>query len=281
MYNLRYHIASLVGVFLALALGLVLGGLVVQRGTVSRQQTALVEGLRGEFATLRSTNAALTKQNEALTSFSEDMSDAWVADRLVGKNVVILTSAGRNDGLSAATDAVESAGGTPIVITATGAALSLSDEDVRSKIASGSEFSSDLVASVATSLAAEWSQPAQKRPVTDALVEAGALTVDGFEPGMAAYGFVDIAQQGRKVDAAGIAIAQGFERLKAKAVVGESASLKTGLAEAAAQKGLASFDTLGSGVGQYTMIALLTGAESGYYGVGDAAVAVYPPPPVE
>ena len=31
MYNLRYHIASLAGVFLALALGLILGGLVVSQ----------------------------------------------------------------------------------------------------------------------------------------------------------------------------------------------------------------------------------------------------------
>ena len=43
MYNIRYHIASLVAVFLALALGLVLGGLVVQQGTFSKQQKALVE----------------------------------------------------------------------------------------------------------------------------------------------------------------------------------------------------------------------------------------------
>ena len=38
MYNIRYHIASLVAVFLALALGLVLGGLVVRQGGFDKQQ---------------------------------------------------------------------------------------------------------------------------------------------------------------------------------------------------------------------------------------------------
>ena len=115
MYNLRYHIASLVGVFLALALGLVLGGLVVQRGTVDRQQGALVEGLRNEFATLRAENKLLTEQNQILSGFSQDMTREWIADRLVGKNVLVLAHAGRTDGLGAATEAIRSAGGTPVV----------------------------------------------------------------------------------------------------------------------------------------------------------------------
>ena len=36
MYNLRYHIASLVAVFLALAVGLLLGTVVVERGELDR-----------------------------------------------------------------------------------------------------------------------------------------------------------------------------------------------------------------------------------------------------
>jgi len=281
MYNLRYHIASLVGVFLALALGLVLGGLVVQRGTISRQQTALVEGLRGEFATLRSGNAALTEENEILGAFAEDMSREWVADRLVGKNVIVLTGTGRNDGLAAATEAIESAGGTPVVITMSAPELSLNDSAVRSRLASGSEFSSQLLASVTTSLAAEWTQPLQERPVTEALVAAGALNVEGFDPGMAAWGLVDIGSQGKVPDVGGIALAQAFQRVKAKVVVGESASLQTGLAAAAAQKELPAFDTLGTAVGRYTLVALMTGAESGLYGTGEAATAPYPAPPAK
>ena len=55
MYNVRYHIASLVSVFLALALGLVLGGLIVDK-TPTTSQSSLVTGLKQEFETLRADN---------------------------------------------------------------------------------------------------------------------------------------------------------------------------------------------------------------------------------
>lgn len=281
MYNLRYHIASLVGVFLALALGLVLGGLVVQRGTVSGQQAALVQGLQGEFKTLRSDNEKLATENDALSSFSDEMADAWITDRLVGKNVVILTGSGRNDGLSEATDAVESAGGTAIVITMRKPALSLEDDTVRSRIASGSTFSADLLASVASSLAVEWTQPERDRPLTQALVEADALTIEGYEPGMVAWGIVNIAHHEGAADMAGVALAQDFDRLEAHAVIGEMTATDTGLISAASQKGLSALNTLGTAIGRYTLVALLTGADPGVYGVGENAIAVFPPLPAE
>ena len=55
MYNIRYHIASLASVFLALALGLVLGGLIVDK-TPSSAQSVLVTGLKQEFEILRVDN---------------------------------------------------------------------------------------------------------------------------------------------------------------------------------------------------------------------------------
>jgi len=279
MYNLRYHIASLVGVFLALALGLVLGGLVVQRGTVDRQQGALVAGLRSEFATLRADNRELTNRNEVLTAFSADMTDAWAAGRLTDKNVVLLTTAGRSDGLQAATEAVRAAGGNPIVVTVSDVDFALADDDVRSAVASGSAFSPELVASVATSLAAEWTGPAQTRPLTRALVDAGALTVEGLDPGMEADALVDVASIAPRTDAAPLAVASAFERGGAPAVVAQTPTSKSTAVVSAAERELSAFDTLGTEVGRYTLVALLTGAEPGFYGTHDAAVAPYPPLP--
>ena len=59
MYNIRYHIASLVAVFLALALGLVLGGLVVRQGGFDQQQSAIVSGLQKDFTKLKRQNTTL------------------------------------------------------------------------------------------------------------------------------------------------------------------------------------------------------------------------------
>ena len=91
MFNIRYHIASLVGVFLTLALGLMLGGLVVQQGAVERQQSALVDGLRKEFAQIREDNQSLTAENEALAGFSGQLTDAWAAERLDGQTVLVVS----------------------------------------------------------------------------------------------------------------------------------------------------------------------------------------------
>ncbi len=279
MYNLRYHIASLVGVFLALALGLVLGGLVVQRGTVDRQQGALVEGLRTEFATLRAENKLLTEQNQTLASFSTDMTAMWIQNRLVGKNVLVLAHAGRTDGLAAATEAIRSAGGTPIVVTVNDLDFGLSELDVRSAVSSGSEFGPDLVASVAASLAAEWAEPTRKRPLTDALVGAGSLTVEGLDPGMAAFAMVDVAAASRKTDSGSLALATSFAKRDATAIVAQTPLSKSGAALSASERDLPAFDTLGTEIGTYTLIALMTGAEPGFYGVGEGTSAPYPPLP--
>ena len=72
MYNLRYHIASLVAVFLALAIGIVLGGLVVRQGVFDTQQRALVSSLQSEFNSIKKQNTALksslTLEETAVTS---------------------------------------------------------------------------------------------------------------------------------------------------------------------------------------------------------------------
>ena len=104
---------------------------------------------------------------------------------------------------------------------------------------------------------------------------------ENLEPGRAAWGMVDIALQGREPDAGGIALAQAFARAKAAAVVGESGTLKTGLAAAAAEKRLPAFDTLGTDIGRYTLVALMSGADSGYYGLGEQADAAFPKLPAE
>jgi len=42
---------------------------------------------------------------------------------------------------------------------------------------------------------------------------------------------------------------------------------------------MSALDTLGTDIGAYTLVALLSGATPGYYGQGEAATAAYPPLP--
>ena len=90
VYNIRYHIASLLSVFIALAIGLVLGGLVVNTGTFDEQSNALIKSLREEFDKIHEENALLAEQNKQLEALSAGFVDTWAADRLAGQTVYIM-----------------------------------------------------------------------------------------------------------------------------------------------------------------------------------------------
>ena len=68
--RIRSLIASLVAVFLALSVGLVLGSIVVERGTIDRQQEALVKSLQNDFVRINRENkdfSARLAQSDALS----------------------------------------------------------------------------------------------------------------------------------------------------------------------------------------------------------------------
>ena len=279
MYNLRYHIASLVGVFLALALGLVLGGLVVGQGTMEQQQGALVEGLRKEFTTLRAENQKLSDQNELLKTYSAMMTEGWTADRLAGRTTVIIANSGRSDGLKAATEAIEGANGTVVTVTMSATGLDLSDADLASAVASATGETEPSAEKIAEALRIEWTSGGAPRPLTDALVEAEVLEVNGLTADVAASSIVDLAGPDNAPDEFALAIARAFSAAGLPAVGGQTPVRDTGVAAASAAAGLSALDTLGTDVGRYTVVALLTGASPGYYGEGDGAVAPFPPLP--
>lgn len=277
MYNARYHIASLVAVFLALSLGLVLGGLVVRTGTVGRQQAALVQGLRKEFTDLRNENGQLSSDNALLGAYSNDMTNEWVSERLVGRTIVVLTSSAKADGLVAVRDAVRSAGGQLAVITINKPGLGLDDPAVRSQLGTvAAGEAAGASGRVAEALAREWTVAGQPRPVTSALASAGVVAVEGLNAADAVTGVIDLASAGPKPDAVAVGVVKAVDALGYSAIGAESPGTPTGIAVACVQQGASGFDTLGSDVGRYTLIALLTGADPGLYGTSKDALAKFP-----
>lgn len=278
MYNLRYHLASLVSVFLALAVGLVLGGLAVGRGAVDRQQAALVEDLQTEFSQLRDENRDLQAENRLLTGFSADMVQVWSAERLAGRTIVIVTNAGRDDGLAAATEAIESAGGQVAVARLMEPGLGAEDDSGRATLASLAPDPEDVAESITASLAAEWTGSGTARPMTQALVQSGLLRFEGLGDEVGATGLVTIASSQGEPDPVGIRLAEQFAAAQGIGIGAESMGAETGVANAAADAGLPAFDTLGSQIGRYSLVALLTGGDGGYFGLGAGARAPYPDP---
>ncbi len=99
MIDLRTHLISLIAVFIALGLGMVIGvDLIGGKGIVT-QERALVQRLEADFSQLRSQNTSLSetvKAKDALLSIEETYGaqtlPVIVTNRLAGMNVAIVTT---------------------------------------------------------------------------------------------------------------------------------------------------------------------------------------------
>lgn len=278
MYNLRYHLASLVAVFLALSVGLLLGTIVVERGVLDDQRDAIVEGLQDEFRVLADENATLGQENQERGAYMTDTLPALINGKLAEKTVVVMTNTGRTDGLGATTDAITQAGGAVVTMTFNEEELGLTSIDVV-EVLEGvmGERSPELFEeSVIASLVAEWSQPQEVRPVTDALVTSGAASMSEFPLAARADGAVVMVAWGDAPDEVALDIAQGLSDLESVAVGAESSTNPDNVAVAAAERGLSAIDDVGRVEGQFSLVAVLSGEAAGYFGFGDNAQAAYP-----
>lgn len=112
MINLRYHIVSLVAVFLALALGMVVGGTVLNEGT-GRAQRAFSELLRKTSQQTQAENTTLRGRVGHYQDFGDRVLPELAHDKLKGRSVVLVETDRVDDGTRAGvTDAVQAAGAT-------------------------------------------------------------------------------------------------------------------------------------------------------------------------
>jgi hypothetical protein len=93
MYNFRYHLVTIVAIFAALALGLLLGVAITGSDLVRDASSNLAESLVDQFDELNKTNDTLSEQLETEQLLSAELLGGWQADRLQGRTIVILAQA--------------------------------------------------------------------------------------------------------------------------------------------------------------------------------------------
>jgi hypothetical protein len=96
MYGFRYHLVTVVSFFMALGIGLLLGGSIGQ-DVFSKQQALLFSKLEEKYATVKEENNRLAKKAEELTkrqkateSALEQIGSRYVEERLLGKKIVLI-----------------------------------------------------------------------------------------------------------------------------------------------------------------------------------------------
>jgi Copper transport outer membrane protein, MctB len=92
MFDLRYHVASLAAVFLALLIGILVG--VGISGRVDEQQNDLlrerIDRLEAEVQSAGEQRAGLAREQKAARAFMEDAYPQLIEDRLKGKRIAVL-----------------------------------------------------------------------------------------------------------------------------------------------------------------------------------------------
>ena len=97
MINLRYHIVSIVAVFLGLAVGVVMGSTVIARSELDFLHNRQ-DDLEGKNKNVSRDNAALKKENAELRKFQQQAEDPLLAGDLVGVPVVLVGVRGIEQG---------------------------------------------------------------------------------------------------------------------------------------------------------------------------------------
>lgn len=97
MINLRYHIVSIVAVFLALAVGVVMGSTVIARSELDLLHNRQ-DDLEKKNEDVSKTNVKLQAENEALRKFQDEAENPLLAGDLQGVSVVLVGIRGIEQG---------------------------------------------------------------------------------------------------------------------------------------------------------------------------------------
>lgn len=135
MISFRFHLVSLVAVFLALGLGVLTGTTVLNRGIVSQLENT-TDQLAEQSSQLRGQVAQLEAQLGEWSDFGVQIRDFVVAGRLADAEVVLVTQEGTDPpAVEAARAALELAGARIRLVLTVGLRMALSDTGDRATIA--------------------------------------------------------------------------------------------------------------------------------------------------
>lgn len=106
MFDLRYHVASLAAVFLALIIGIVVGVGISDRGLVDSTKTKLLESevtdLQNQLSRSANQAAKQTHQSQAAKTFINETYPILVRNRLRGKKIAVIFVGDEKAGVSGA-----------------------------------------------------------------------------------------------------------------------------------------------------------------------------------
>lgn len=288
MFDLRYHVASLTAVFVALVIGILVGVGLSGKGFVNDAEranlTRQIADLRQERDATQKSLESASRGQQALRDFADAAYPAVVPGRLRGQRVAVLFVGPIDQGVSFAVGkAVRDAGGTVVRTRSIGVPVDAKaiQDALRRQPAlrqlAGTDQLEDLGRALAGELAA-----GGKTPLWDALDEIIVQEREGpAAPPADAVVVVRSAEPQRGATKAFLAgIYTGLARSGAPAVGTEASGSGASAIPAFSLAGLSTVDSVDTSAGRLGLVLLLGGAEPGSYGIEETARdGVLPPVP--
>jgi hypothetical protein len=279
VFDLRYHVASLAAVFLALVIGILVGVGISGRGFVDDAERTRLEGdineLRDALEVEREQTDDLERRQEAAQEFVEGAYPVLVRNRLAGKRVAVLVIGSFDSTLDAVREVVtEESGGDLVRVRAVRVPLPVDEveRELQGQDAFGGYVGEDELGNLGRDLGRELVTGGET-PLWDALapelVEQRAFESSDEADAVVVIRSVEPQQRETARFLAGLY--SGVGSLGKPAVGVEPARVQQSAIPVFQRHSLSTVDGIDTSVGRLALVLLLGGADAGAYGVRDTA----------
>lgn len=135
MISFRFHLVSLVAVFLALGVGVLTGTTVINRGVVARLETQ-TDDLSGDLDALRRELGELQSEAEVWEQLGEEAAPPILSGRLAEQEVILISQDGTSEeSLAGVRGALETGGASVIALLSIAPRMALSTDADRQALA--------------------------------------------------------------------------------------------------------------------------------------------------
>ena len=287
MFDLRYHVASLAAVFLALVIGILVGVGISDRGLVDRAQRGLleqrIEKLQSDLGDARKKADNLAAEQRATQAFVTDTYPELMANRLRGKRIALVFLGPADGQIRAALEQALADAGASGWVRVRALKLPLDVPQIDNALAAEPalrRYVGDARLPVLGRGLGEELATGGKAPLWTTLNEQIVAERAGSEK-RAADGVIVVRTAGKQYDGTAAFLAGFYSGLIAAPVpvVGVETTDATQSAVRAFQRnGISSVDDVDEPIGRFALALLLSGAQAGHYGVKPSAKdGVLPP----
>lgn len=282
MFDFRYHALSLVAVFLALAVGLLLGVAIGDAGLVSSAREDIEESLRGDVRAAQAESADLRAQLDEQREYEEQTYPDLVANRLGGDAIGLLFLGGSDDSqVDAVREAIEPAGAELAWVGVLREPPALGDLAERAQHTRFAALDEDpdllqpFAERIGVSLVAGGRLARETRQALMRSFSGQLRPVDAIVLARAPGRPEESEEQEGTTDTLEDGLVRGFERTEATIVGIEELDTDPSQVEWYRDRKLASVDSVDRVSGKAALVFALTGAD-GAYGLKSSAEALLP-----